>query len=369
MRVVFAGGGTGGHLYPALALARHIRRQDPRSVIIFLGTEKGLESRILPQEGFRFKVLPVKSPVRRLSRAMVRSLVVMAGGTVSAIRFLRWFSPDVVVGTGGYVSVPAALAAIVLRIPVVLHEQNVIPGLANQKLSPWVSSTCLSFPESRNHFPARAELKVTGNPRASEAVVPQVGAEDYHALGLAPGRKTILIAGGSQGALKVNKVALQALEHFRDRRDLQVLYITGKRYYEQMSADAVSLGGELLVNMVPYIDNMPLALGAADVIISRAGATTLAEVNARGIPAILIPSPNVTNDHQQANALVQEEKGAALIYKEVDLHPQGLADAVLSILDNPDRLNAMREASRGLGYPRAAAAMYEVLKNFQLTRE
>lgn len=363
MRVVFAGGGTGGHLYPALALARYIREQEEEAEIIFLGTELGLESRIVPREGFRFKTLPVRRPVRRVSRAMVGSLAALAAGTGEAFKFLRWFSPHVVVGTGGYVSVPAAVAALLLRIPVVLHEQNVIPGLVNRKLSPWVRLTCLSFPESRRHFPSRAKLKVTGSPRASEAAAPVISDGDYLDLGLIPGRKTILMAGGSQGALNLNRMALKAIKLLQGRRDLQVLYITGRRYYEEMAAGTGPLGPEPLLKMVPYLENMPVGLGVADIIISRAGATTLAEVNARGVPAILVPSPNVTDDHQMANARVQEKQGAALVFREADLNPEELAEALLSILDNPDRLSAMKEASLGLGYPQAAPHMYEILKS------
>lgn len=361
MRVVFAGGGTGGHLYPALALARYIRQVDPAGEIIFLGTEKGLESRILPPAGFRLKVLTIKTPVRRVSRAMFRTLFIMAGGTWEAAKFLRWFSPDVVVGTGGYVSVPAVLAAIFLRIPVVLHEQNVIPGLVNKKLAPWVALTCLSFPESCHHFSPRAKLHVTGNPRASEVVGLKTGQQEYKLLGLIPGRKTVLITGGSQGASKLNKITLKALKLMEGRRDIQFLYVTGQRYYQEMESQASSLALEPLLKIVPYIENMPAALGIADTVISRAGATTLAEINARGIPAILVPSPNVTNDHQFANARVLEKKGAALVYREEELTPEKLRDALEGILDNPEELAAMQRSSLEMGYPKAAATMYEAL--------
>lgn len=366
MRVVFTGGGTGGHLYPALALARHIRQQEEEAQIIFLGTERGLESRIIPQEGFRLKTLPVKRPVRRLSRAMVGSLANMAEGTGEAYKFLRWFKPDVLVGTGGYASVPAALAAMLQRVPVVLHEQNVLPGLVNRKLSSWVSLTCLSFPESRPYFHRRAKLQVTGNPRASEAAAaPAASEKDLFELGLLPGRKTLLVAGGSQGAIQLNRTVLKALKGLEGRSDLQVLYVTGKRYYEEIAAGAKTLGQEPLLKIIPYLDNMPLALGASDLVISRAGATTLAEVNARGIPAILVPSPNVTEDHQTVNARVQEEKGAALVFAEREADPATLAQALLSLLDNPEKLQGMQEASRKLGYPRAAPDMYEALKKLK----
>jgi UDP-N-acetylglucosamine--N-acetylmuramyl-(pentapeptide) pyrophosphoryl-undecaprenol N-acetylglucosamine transferase len=361
MRVVFTGGGTGGHLYPALALARHIRKEDPSSEMIFLGTEKGLESKILPPAGFGLKVLTIKTPVRRLSRAMFRTFFIMAGGTLEAAKFLRWFSPDVVVGTGGYVSVPAVLAAMLLRIPVVLHEQNVIPGLANKKLAPWVALTCLSFPDSCHHFPPRARLTVTGNPRASEVVGAAAGEDEYRLLGLMPGRKTLLITGGSQGASKLNKLTLKALQLLEGRKDLQVLYITGQRYFEDMQSEARSLAPEPFIKMVPYLENMPLALSVADAVISRAGATTLAEINARGIPAILVPSPNVTNDHQWANAEVLEKKGAAFAFREEELTSEKLRETLCHLLDNPEKLTAMHKASLDLGYPRAAAAMYDAL--------
>ncbi len=363
MRVVFAGGGTGGHLYPALALARYMVKQDTNAQIIFYGREKGLESRILPQEGFELKILNFKSPARKLSINMGKSLFMLSKSTYQAAKYLRKFSPHVVIGTGGYISVPVVLAAIILRIPTILHEQNVIPGKANKLLSPLVSLNCLSFSESAKFFPKKAKLKVTGNPRASEAILASAE-EGYKLLGMSPANKNILIVGGSQGAERVNNVMIDTLKLLAGKEDIHVIYVTGQRYFEEVSAALTSqrFATNPVLNVVPYIEDMPAVLAAIDLIVSRAGATTLAEINALGLPSILIPSPNVTDDHQTANARVLERSKAAVLLSEKELDPERLAKEIFTIVNNDEHRQKMAKASLSLGHPQSAAVMYEALK-------
>ncbi len=363
MRVAFVGAGTGGHLYPALALAKEIRRQEPEAKIIFIGRKKSLESNILSQENFSFKAIEARSSARKISLQMISSSFYLGKGFLQSTKILRRFSPQIVVGTGGYVSLPVVLAAVMLKIPVLVHEQNVIPGVANKFLSSWVKLTCLSFPDSQAYFPSRAKTKVTGNPRASE-VLTVSREEGCKFLGLLPEKKTLLITGGSQGALKLNKVMLETLKLMAGREDLQVIYVTGERYFAEISKKVADLGLKRIsgLQVLPYIKNMPLALAAADLIVSRAGATILAEINAVGLPSILVPSPNVVNDHQAANARALEKEKAAVVFLEKDLVPESMAREIFNILNNKNRRQMMAEASRSMGFPQAANVIYNYIK-------
>ncbi len=364
MQIAFVGAGTGGHLYPALALAKEIRRQEPESKIVFIGRKKSLESSVLSQENFAFKPINARSSARKISLEILSSSFYLGKSFLQSTKILRRFSPQIVVGTGGYVSLPVVLAAVMLKIPALIHEQNVIPGVANKFLSSWVKLTCLSFPDSQSHFPARAKTKVTGNPRASE-VLAISRKEGCQSLGLVPEKKTLLITGGSQGALKLNQVMVETLKLMVGREDLQIIYVTGERYFAEMSKKVAELGLKKTSNLqvLSYIKKMPLALAAADLIVSRAGATILAEINAVGLPAILIPSPNVVNDHQTANARVLETEKAAVVFLERDLYPESLAKEIFNILNNRNRWQMMAEASRSLGFPQAANVIYHCIKD------
>ncbi len=363
MRVAFVGAGTGGHLYPALALAKEIKKQEADAKIIFIGRKKSLESRVLSQEKFAFKTINARSSARKISVEMICSSFYLGKGFLESLRILRRFSPKIVVGTGGYVSLPVVLAAIMLKIPVLIHEQNVIPGMANKFLSSRVRLTCLSFPASRPYFPNSAKTKVTGNPRASE-VLATSREEGCKYLGLVPEKKTLLITGGSQGALKLNQVMIEALKLMVGREDLQVIYVTGERYFAEISKRIAGLGLKMIsdLQVLPYVKNMPLALAAADLIVSRAGATILAEINSVGLPAILVPSPNVVNDHQVANARVLEKGKAAVVFLEKDLYPEFLVREIFNILNNKNRRQMMAEASRSMGFPQAANVIYNCIK-------
>ncbi|NLM51386.1 MAG: undecaprenyldiphospho-muramoylpentapeptide beta-N-acetylglucosaminyltransferase [Firmicutes bacterium] len=362
MRVLFAGGGTGGHIYPALALARYLRRQE-KAEVLFVGTERGMEKEIVPQAGFALETIPVIGLERRLSLRLVRTALLAAKGVREARKILAAFRPDVVVGTGGYVAGPVVLAARLARIPTIIHEQNAIPGLTNIWLSRLANRVCLSLAGSEQYFPRPEKTILTGNPRASEAVQAAADGSTVLQPQLAPGRPVLLCVGGSHGAAKLNEVFSGCLELILTACEAQIVYITGPKYYEPIKKQTELIRRRFAdrLHILPYHRQLPRLLAQTDLVISRAGATTLAEITAIGVPAVLIPSPNVTNNHQEYNARIMAEKGAALIIREQELSVAGLATRLVELLLNQKRLQEMARASKALGMPEAAAKMAKII--------
>jgi len=364
--VILTGGGTGGHVYPALAVARYIKKKEPRADILFVGTERGLESRIVSSAGFKLKTITVRGLPRKLSPELFKAFADLTRGGLEARTILKEFQPQAVLGTGGYVCGPVVLWSSLLGIPSLIHEQNVIPGVTNKILSRLVKKICVSFDASKKHFPASKEkVVVTGNPRASEVLGPS-REDGIKALRLNPNKKSVLIVSGSRGAEKINRCILEILLDFKARSDLQFIYITGQEYYEKASGTARKKGAIPAENifLVPYFEEMPLALAAADLIISRAGATTLAEITARGIPAILVPSPNVTNNHQVLNARVLSDAGAAEIIMEDKLTGSFLKEKIFHLINNEKNLTEMSAKSKELGRPDSVDLIYRLLKEY-----
>lgn len=365
MRIVLTGGGTGGHVYPALAAARYIKRQEPDAEILFVGTQKGLESRIIPEAGFPLKIITARGLPRRLSPDLIKTFISTFRGGWEARRILKSYRPQVVMGTGGYVCGPVVLSAYLMGIPCLIHEQNVIPGMTNRLLFPFVKKVCLSFEASQKYFSNPSKTAVTGNPRASE-VVGISREEGIKALGLNPNKKTVLIVGGSRGAQRINQCVTEILPNLVALPGVQLVYVTGQIYYDQvMGSDKIKeIAHRDNFFIRPYIEQMPLALAAADLVVSRAGATMLAEITARGIPLVLIPSPNVTNNHQVLNARVLSDAGAAEMFLEKDLTGDLLREAIVSLLKDEKTLASMSEKSRGLGYPNSAHMIYEQIQEY-----
>ncbi|HHX73967.1 MAG TPA: undecaprenyldiphospho-muramoylpentapeptide beta-N-acetylglucosaminyltransferase [Firmicutes bacterium] len=363
MKVLFTGGGTGGHVYPALALARYLREQEGAEVL-FVGTPRGMEAQIVPAEGFPLELIPVEGLTRRFSLRVGRAVFLAGAAVLKARRLLKNFHPDVVVGTGGYVAGPVVLAAWLAGIPTVIHEQNAIPGLTNVWLSRLASRTCLSFPGSEKYFPNQKKTVLTGNPRATEAA----GAATAPPPAEPPldGKRPVLLCvGGSHGAAKINEAFSAALEAVLTSCQVQVVYITGRRYYAELAAKLSRLQERYRTSLhvLPYHAELPVLLSRTSLLVSRAGATTLAELTALGVPAILIPSPNVTNNHQEYNARLLAENGAAVLLREQELSAAGLAASLVELLSDRKRLAAMAAASRALGVPDAAARMTAVIRS------
>lgn len=356
LRFVVTGGGTGGHIYPALAIARGLKEKYPGAEILYIGRAGGLEADLVPRAGFPFRSIQVAGLKRRPTPANLLAVWQAGRGLLTARRILKEFKPAVVVGTGGYVCGPVVLAAALQGIATLIHEQNALPGLTNRLLAPLVDCVALTFAEGRRYFPRRARLTVTGLPVRPE-VLSCCREEARRVLGIPPGARMILSFGGSQGAASINKAMVEVLQAFAGRTDMCFLHVTGPAHYQDFLNHLPERGlgapenGNITI--VPYLYDMPRALAAADVAVCRAGAATLAELTVLGLPAVLIPYPFASGNHQEFNARSLEKKGAALVIKDRELSGQLLTRCLEVILSRPEKLAAMAGACRSLGRPRA----------------
>lgn len=351
MRIAISGGGTGGHIYPALALIRELKKQQPDAEFLYIGTEKGLENKIVPREGIPFETIDITGFKRSLSLENFKTIWRFITGVRKSKKLLKKFKPDVVIGTGGYVCGPVVYAASRLHIPSIIHEQNSVAGLTNKFLSHFVTKVAICFEEASEAFPSE-KIVFTGNPRAQEVV--GIDAKDsLQKYGLDPEKKTVLVFGGSRGARGVNEAIENVLPEW-NKRDYQLLYVTGEVHFEKIK-DTLSkfeLGSH--ISVVPFIYDMPSILNAVDLVVARAGATTLAEITALGLPSILIPSPYVTANHQEKNARALEKKGAAILITEEALKNTDLMKVIDTIVLDDEQLKTMRCKAKELGTPDAA---------------
>lgn len=344
MRLLLAGGGTGGHLFPAVALAELLLKQDEHSAVLFVGTERGLEKRLLPKLGFPLVTIDMVGVVGRGWRGKFELLPKLFKSLAQAHVILQKFKPDVVVGVGGYASVPVLLMAKMAGIPYLIHEQNAVPGLSNRLLGKWAELICLSFPASGGRF-AHSKSLVTGNPLRQgmysiPADIPQ------------PGK--LLIFGGSLGAKAINQAVIKMLPLLKDWEEKpEILHQTGDDDFLQVQ-QAYRDAGFDPQQVVPFIDDMAAAYAAASLVICRAGATTLAELTACGRAAILIPFPYAAADHQTANAKALENAGAAFLLPQNELTAERLAVLVKNLLEGRTGLVEMAVRGRQLGFPGAA---------------
>jgi UDP-N-acetylglucosamine--N-acetylmuramyl-(pentapeptide) pyrophosphoryl-undecaprenol N-acetylglucosamine transferase len=349
LRVVVAGGGTGGHLFPGIAVARELLRRQPAATVTFAGTARGIETRVIPREGFQLDLLRSaglrgKSPLD-LARAV--SLVPM--GVLDAWRILSRRSPDVVIGVGGYSSGPVVLAAVVRRIPTLLLEQNAIPGLTNRLLARFVDAAAVTFEQTVSFFGRRGF--VTGNPIRAEFLDGENQVEQASAA--REGAPGILIFGGSQGSHAINMAMVEAaprLAAYPGR--LAITHQAGERDLERVRDEYRRAG--LAARVEPFLFAMDREVKAADLIVSRAGATTIAELTAAGKPALLIPLPTAADDHQRKNAEVLERAGAAEMLEERTLTGSALAGRILALAEDAPRRTSMARAARALAKPDAA---------------
>ncbi len=362
MKVLIAGGGTAGHVLPALAVARRLA-DGHGAEVRFAGTTAGQEATLIPAAGFGFAAVEARPLERKLS---VRA----ATAPVAALRSVPRCRPlvgwaDVVVGMGGYVSVPVSLAAVRYRRPLVLHEQNAVPGLANRSLARVARAMALAFEEAARLLPRRAHTVVTGNPVREEIVAVQadraaLAAEARTHLGLEADRATLLAFGGSQGALRVNRAVVDVARALQVRRDLQIVVLTGPAHLEEVRRD-LPAESALLVRALPFLDRMELAYAIADLVLSRAGATTVAEVAVCGLPSILVPYPYATARHQEANARALQRAGGAAVIMDEALTGGLLAARVTELIADRARLRAMADHAAAWARPDAADALAKVV--------
>ena len=354
MKVVVAGGGTAGHVFPVLALAD--RLSEHGATVRFVGSADGQEAVLVPAAGYEFRSVRAQKMVRSLTIDTVRAPFV-------ALRSVRSCRPlvadaDVVVGIGGYVSAPAVLAVRRARTKIVLVEPNAVPGLANRLLARRADAIAIAFEDARSRFSPRVRTRLTGNPVRERIVsVPRdraaLAEEAWPVLGLERDRRTVVVFGGSQGALTLDRVVAGAVALLRDRDDLQLFVAAGSAHHNVV-AHAARDSGKLLVRVVPFLERMELALAVADMAVSRSGAGHVAELAVCGVPAILVPYPHATENHQEANARELARAGAAELMLEGALSPSLLAERIGSLVDDEDRRRTMSEAARTWSKPDAA---------------
>ncbi len=349
MKILLAGGGTGGHLFPAISLAEQLKYEEPQSEVLFVGTERGLEARMLPELGWSLKTIEMSgwAGLGFFDRLKVLGKLVKSFGQSRTI--LREFTPDVVIGVGGYASVPVLLAAKTLKIPYLVHEQNAWPGLANRLLGHWAKRVCLSFAEADRAFHSSATV-LTGNPvRSAMESCPNLP-ED---------KVCLLVFGGSQGARAINRAVVAALPNLSEWREkLEIVHQSGQLDYEETVRGYQEIGWPN-VDVQPFIVDMAQAYAKATLIVCRAGATTLAELTACGRPAVLVPYPYAAANHQSVNAQAMAAKGAALMMEEADLTPERLAKLVGGLLHDRISLITMAGSAKRLARRGAAARILQ----------
>jgi UDP-N-acetylglucosamine--N-acetylmuramyl-(pentapeptide) pyrophosphoryl-undecaprenol N-acetylglucosamine transferase len=352
MRVLIAAGGTGGHIYPGIAVANEIMRRDSASVVRFVGTARGLENRLVPQAGFELSLIESAGLVNMGLLQRLRGLLILPKGFLGARRLLKSFRPDVVVGAGGYVSGPVLLVAALMGLPTVVMESNAVPGFTNRRLARFVDAAAVSFAAALPYFHGKGV--VTGNPVRREFFDIEPKLRD-------PNRVSLLLFGGSQGSRAINNAmvaALPYLEKYRER--LLVTHQTGTADFARVRDAYVTAGWEKQVTVREYIDDMFAAFAANDLILSRSGATTSFELMAAGKPAIMIPLPGQLE--QQRNAEALRDAGGARMILQNDLTGERLAQEIIRLMEAPEEINRMELASRKLARRDAASVAVDLIE-------
>ena len=322
---------------------------------MFVGTPSGLEARLVPEAGFMFHGLPARGIDRSRPWTAIGAVATTIVSTLRALRIIRSFRPDVVMGFGAYVTLPLGLAADLARVPLVIHEQNSVPGLANRVMSWWAARIGVTYAESANYLHGRERVAVTGNP-VRPAVLASTRESGRRALGIDRDATVLLVFGGSRGATHLNKATLELYSKLMELPSMHVVHVTGRSDAAEIR-DAIAAAGDSAshYDVIEYLNDMGGALAAADLVVARAGATSLAEITALGRASVLVPYPYATDDHQSRNARGLVEAGAAILVPDRDLDGPAFADAVLGLLRDPGRREKMAAASRALGRPDAAA--------------
>ncbi|MDT5157834.1 MAG: UDP-N-acetylglucosamine--N-acetylmuramyl-(pentapeptide) pyrophosphoryl-undecaprenol [Acidobacteriota bacterium] len=359
LRVLIAAGGTGGHIYPGIAVAKELMRRDSASVVRFVGTARGLETRLVPQAGFELSLIESAGLVNMGLAARLRGLMILPKSFVAARRLVREFRPDIVVGAGGYVSGPVLLTAALMHIRTLVMESNAVPGFTNRRLARFVDAAAVSFEAALPYFGGKGV--VTGNPVRREFFEVPAKRRD-------PERFSLLIFGGSQGARAINEAVVAALAHLVSQRGvLHVTHQTGKLDFEHVRDGYNAAGWEERAEVREYIDDMVSAFAASDLIVSRAGATTSFELMAAGKAALMVPLPGQLE--QRRNAEVMQESGAARMIPQTELTGERLAQEINALVENPERVTQMEQAARKLARGDAAVATVDLIERLVDSRQ
>lgn len=357
MRVLLSGGGTGGHIYPALSMIKAIKKQHPTAEFLYVGTPDGLEAKIVPDAGVTFKSLRVSGIRRSLSVRNFKTAYNLLTAINKAKKIVKEFKPDIVIGTGGYVCAPVVYVAAKMKIKTVIHEQNSLPGITNKWLAKKVDKILICFEEARKYFPAQ-KVVMTGNPRASE--VAKTLKTGKTALGLNAKKKTVLISGGSRGARPINDAVIAKITKF-EQADFEVVFVTGSVHYDAICNQIGNVSQLRNVKVLPFIDDMPKYLVNIDLFVGRSGATFLSEITALGVASILIPSPYVAENHQEFNARSVTDNGGGVLILERELTGDLLFTQISDLLSDEVTLNSMRKQTKMLGIPDASDRILTVL--------
>ncbi len=371
MKILIAGGGTGGHIYPALSIAGAIKRRETSAEFLFVGTEHGMEAELVPRAGYPLKTIHLFGFERRLSLRNLKNIFWTGKSLWDVRKILRDYRPDVVIGTGGYVCGPVVWVAARSGIPTLIQEQNAFPGVTNRILSRVVDAIALGYKEAAPKFSGcKARVVVTGNPVREDLLT--VNREDScRHFGFRSDVQTLLVTGGSQGARSINQAALSVHRRLAQKKEFQILHITGQTDYNNiihtLTAEKIPFNEPNTGRVIaPYLHEMPQALAAADLVVSRAGAIGLAELTLRGIPAVLVPYPYASENHQEINARALERNGAAVVIRDSELNGELLSSTVQKLVSDPAILRNMGTAARTMGYPHATDEIVNIV--FGLSR-
>ncbi len=349
MKIIIAGGGTGGHVFPALSIAGEISERGMGDEILFVGTQKGMESELVLKNGYQIKHISSRGFVGRGLFNTVLAFFSALKGLFDSISIIRKYKPDVALGVGGYVSGPFLLAAVLLRIPTAICEQNTVPGVTNRILGKIVNTIFASFDSSVQYFPSKKVL-ITGNPIRKDIIDAPSNSKDADSL-------AVLVFGGSQGAYSLNRFLPEAFSKI-DSGNISIVHQTGKKDYnfvKQLYSDH-----RVEAQVLEFIDDMAGAYGKSDLVIGRAGAGTIAEITALGKPSLLVPFPYAAHDHQLENAKILEDRGAAVLIEDKDATPEKLALTLTYLMDG-DKLNIMSANAKKLGRPEASKEIVDEL--------
>lgn len=340
MKVLIAGGGTGGHINPGLAIAKYIKEKEPDSEITFAGTKKGLETKLVPREGFALETITVRGFKRKLSLDTLIALKELIQSFFQASKLLKRLKPDVVIGTGGYVCGPVLYMAAKRGIPTLIHESNAFPGITNRLLEKHVNYVAISFKDAEKHFKNKSKLVLTGNPVRQE-LLNSDRQDVLSKLEIAEDKPLIVAMGGSRGARKINETIADMLNNYF-KGEFNLIFATGEAQFDDINSTIkINPKYENMVRVVPYIYNVDQVYVASDLMICRAGAITISELQTMGIPSILIPSPYVTANHQEHNARSLERDGGAVVILENELNAEILYEQICNLISNKDLLKKM----------------------------
>ena len=359
MRVLFAGGGTGGHINPAISIADYIKSKDDTFEALFIGTKRGLEVKLVPKAGYKIEYIDIIGINRKNPIKNIEVLKKFFKAKKKCAEIMKSFKPDMVVCTGGYVSGPVATVAHKLKIPSIIHEQNVYPGLTVKGAQKYVNYVATSFEETKNHLKEKNKCVFTGNPVRYEILTADKE-KSREMLGISE-KPFVLIFGGSLGAQKINENVVKILKRISDDDEIKLLFGTGERNYEEIKEKIKHMELSKNVMVVPYIDNMHTVMSASDVVVSRAGAITVSEIAVLNKPSILIPSPNVVRNHQEQNARELERNAAAMVLCENELNPDSLYDKIMELCKNHKKREEMSLNLKKIAVPDALEKLYELI--------